>query len=477
MRRNLLHPWRFLGLFLLGFFYCSPPLFAQTSGPKAIPVKPVENDTRLFVRTIDAAFEEKIVDLFAENQCEKVREVVEPQMLGQFRPSVLAIAAYCEVRGGDPETLLAEAERKDPSNDTIALVHARYVWKKDHESSFPLWRRLLLLARNPALKNLAQQYLNETIKNEEALPLNQPLTISSNFISNYAFEANPEQDATSLGTPPGSMVLGIGGNFNLQRATEFGSIGCDYSIFQKFYRTIHNQDLLANDLEVPVAFRVGDNEDLILRPFASFTTQGYQPYQSALGGAVQGVAYRSNYKQSVQGSIFVDHFSPMELQPQQGTHFRFEYNWEFYLPNWFIKYLATVEHVHASADTFGDANSAVNSNATLNYSHTDFSLQMVLERNFNWLIASLSPKVLVREDSDSSTYALTDSQRQASKRRQDLQVVMTPSLTFPLTGALQIYTWYEFNHTFSNFGPRDFNDYNIDNQTIGLGLRGFLSNF
>jgi hypothetical protein len=79
-------------------------------------------------------FEAKIVDLFSQNRCDEVREMVAPYDVKNFRGNILAIAAYCQPAGEDPEELFSLAEAKVPSGDLILVLHAKYRYKKDPEA-------------------------------------------------------------------------------------------------------------------------------------------------------------------------------------------------------------------------------------------------------------------------------------------------------------------------------------------------------
>lgn len=428
---------------------------AEPFSPNPIPVSP--------------ELESKIVELFSTDQCATARTLVSPNQFGSLRPLVLAVIAYCQPAGFDPEELFERAEKREPSNDTIVVLHARYRFKKDPDSALELWKKVLLLVRTPNTRQMAQEYLAGNGEAEEQISVGQKLTYYLSAQFGGSFETNPAGNPASS-ERQASGALNTNLSLGILDSTFYGYFALNYALANSRYFSAHDVDLFEHDLESPISLRVGTNEDLILRPFVSYLTLGDSPYQLLGGLSVQGIAYRSQYKQYVQGSIFQDHFYPGNFQSQQGTHFRFDYNWEFYPENFFIKFVAYFEHVNSDQD------SDLLNSLSIPYSHNDLGFQGYFDYNLKFAILGLYPKILIREDDDASTFLSASSGAFVSKRRQDFQISVQPHVIIPLISYLQLYIYYEINRTYSNIGIDDYQDRNILNQTVGIALRTFVAN-
>lgn len=419
--------------------------------------------------------ETKIGEYFKLNQCDKINSMIQRAQYPQLRPLLAAVVAYCQPVRSAAEELFGDAERQQPWSDIIFVLHARYVWKFDKAAAAPIWRKVLTLTNNQATKQMAKDYLEDTVSQSELE------TVSLGSIWSYIVsgqtglsrEVNP--NALSISDPSAnsssSMALNTGINILIQRGFDFGSVATNYSFTSNKYFAAHTGDFTSHGLDVPVSFRVDTNADFILKPFASYLTLGNRPYQVAGGVGLVGWIYRTDYNQSITGSVFKDNYYPQELTAQEGTHFRLEYNWEFYPESWFLRFNGAFEHVSASSDIDSTVLQAIT------YSHNDLSLQLSAEYNLRKVIFGFSPRVIIRQDDNVSTYApLTGNTGvPIGKRRQDFQVTLTPSLTLPITNLFQLYAWYELNRIYSNLNSNDYTDRNIVNQTLGLAIRATVS--
>ena len=423
----------------------------------------------LLQERVTPELQERILDSFSEGNCDKVRAAVSPNHYRELRATVLAALAFCAPIGQLPEELFAQAEEQDPSNALIYVLHARYRWKSDPASAEPLWKKVLLFARNLSITRMAQEYLSGNGEGEEKVKLNDNWVYYADLQIGVSQESNPTGISASSREALPSGALNSQMLLSAQKSTSFGSISGNYSLLGTSYFSTHPTDLLENNLDAPIAVHAGSNEDVVFRPFMSFTTLGNIPYQGIIGVGVLGVAYRSNYKQSVQGSIFVDRLFPGASQRQDGTHFRFEYNWELFPPSAYIKLLGYIEHVQADQD--------IDEDFTFSYSHSDIGFQTVYTYEIKRLTLGIAPRILFRQDSVASKYLSASDQSPITSLRHDIQIGIQPNLTFSIIPHFQVYAWYEWSRNYSNIGPDDYADLNSTNQIIGLALKVFLANY
>jgi hypothetical protein len=414
-------------------------------------------------------FEARLVELFSKNKCDEVREMVSTHRVSDFRANILAIAAYCEPAGENPAELFKLAEEKNPTGDLILVLHAKWLSKRDPKAAEPMWEKVLMLARTPYFEEMAHQYLEGNIVGDHPILLRN-LTLYANVQIGGSHESNPKDPDfyTQTGSP--SYALNVRANATAQRWFGFGSVSANYVLTDNHYFSSTNFDLVKHDFDFPIAVHVGRNEDIVFRPFGGYSTIGHNPYQALGGLGILGVIYRSAYRQSVQGLIFSDRIYPSQIEAQQGTHFRFQYAWEFFPRFWYLQGLFWIEHVEADNDVVDGVATAIP------YSHSDVGFQTNLQHDFKLATLGFLPKLMVREDGDVSSYKNSIGQSVA-KRRNDFIVSLQPSVTIPILPYVQLFTWYEWNRVFSNMGPGDYADRNLINHTVGVALRTSVSNY
>ena len=460
------------------FFALLPPItFAtspQTSAVKktlSLPHSVSQLSEQKIRNRITPELQERILDYFSENDCEKIKTSVNPSQYSDLRPLVLAVLAYCSPTGQDPEKLFETAEHLDPSSDTIVVLHARYRWKLDPTSSEALWQKVLLLARTQSVRRLAKEYLSGNTEGNEELFLGHGLTYSIFVQTGEMRESNPLGISFSDNSANPANALQVQAALGIRQSHDHGSVSGNYSLTNNRYFSNQSLDLFEHDLDIPITLRAGPNEDIVFRPFASYVSISHAPLQAIAGLGVFGVAYRNHYKQSVQGSFYQEKLYPEGLDTQQGAHYRFEYNWELYPSSQFFRFMTYIEHVKAKQDV--DESLSL----SINYSHTDIGLVFNYEYDFKWFTLGLLPKIIIREDNDNSSYLSTQDLSQLTKRRQDFSFSIQPNLTLPILSSLQLFAWYEWSRIYSNIGPDDYFDRNNLNQVIGIALRGFLNDY
>ena len=461
----------FLGcLFLFWLLVFANERWANAADPRIFQKVPVKQPKVVGQRDYSVntpEFEQRIVDLFSKDKCASVRVLAPTKVYARLSPLIAAVVAYCQDDPLQAEVLFAQAESLDPNRDTIYVLHARYRWKRNPDTALPLWAKVVLITRNRATRLLAQQYLAGIAAGDELIEIGKTGSIFVNVQLGLSRETNPLGNAVSSTANP-SMVGNAQLVLQYARNTGFGSLTVGYTLLNNRYLTAHSADLLENDVEVPIAVRAGASEDLVFRPFGSYLTLGDQPYWIFGGFSVRGVAYRRFYKQYVQASIYEDWYYRNEYVNQAGVHARFDYNWEFFPYPWFVNMGAYFENVHAARDT-DDANAL-----TITYSHNDIGVQAFFEYNLRTVTPGFAMKSFIRNDSDVSTYGSVPDNTPVTKRRRDIMLEATTSLTIPLETSIHLYLWYSYDRTFSNIGITDYTDRNITTSTVGVALKAYV---
>jgi hypothetical protein len=415
--------------------------------------------------------ESSIVEAFTRNECSRVKSSADPKLLKKFRPLVLGVIAYCTPDRKKAEKLFTEAEKKAPYDALILVLHARYLFKIDAAAAQPLWGKILVIARNPSLKKVAEDYLEGVETPEEGLPITKDWTFVGSLETAGSYENNPTGQALSVGTRPGSYALNNSLLFGANRSLKStDSLGANVSITTNNYFSAHYADFWENDFDLPYSTRVGNNEDLIFRPLGRYSQYSDLTYEVMGGFAVTGVAYREKYKQSVQTSIFINHYFIDVATPESGTHFRFEYNWEFYPDQYGFRLLAFIEHVAARVDT------TITPGAQVPYSHNDIGTNLFFDYRFHGVIFSFYPSITVREDDNDSIYEDLNGNT-IDKRRTDTSLDFKAKLSVPLNRNFEAIAYYDWNRTYSNIGIGDYIDRNFQDQIVGIGIRTFVTNY
>jgi len=466
----------YFGLWLLGCLFVSGK---ETRADGEIYSTRPAADQALSIRSLPSPFLEpkdlsayntKIIQVFNQRQCPGTRGLLSAELYSQLGPLTLAIAAYCDPDRNQAELRFQRAEIEDPSNDSIALLHAHYASQHSTADSVELWKQVLRLTHNQRIATIAKAFLQGTGDAFPQVQVDLPILTYANLVLGPRYETNPLLQSLSYPHLSGSLGLGAALNAGIQHPWDFGSLSAQYSLVYDAYTVVPGANLVTQQLEVPFAIRAGDQEDLKVRLFGSDTALGPSQY-SLLGGlGVEGVAYHSNTRQTVQGSVFADHYFDPNLRGQAGSHFRFDYRWEFFQQASYANIALWVEHVAAGRK--------VNSVdlSRLNFSHTDLGTEIYLERQFRRIMVGLYVKTYLREDRNDSSY-YSSTQTLITKRRQDLNLSLGPNLIFSLGATAQLIAAYRFNRNYSNFAGRDYFDATYADHTVQIAFRKFWGNF
>ena len=410
----------------------------------------------------------RVVELFSENKCEEINSLIKPTFYDQLRPNVLAIVAFCDPKGQDTEKMFAMARAKEPTGDLIMVLQATHTWKQNPEKSMPLWQDVLKFARNPYLQSMAKEYLAGNVTEAQAISLSR-IAFYGNAQVGAAYDSKPINAYRSVPSTSNSQTsehLRI--NMGAQKWLPFGSVAGNYfGNFRYFPKNKNLSDFL-HDLEFPLNLRVGTYEDIVFRPFIGANLQEGTLFHSYYGMGIMGIAYRSEYKQSVQASIFSDHFHPADLRPQEGVHFRFEYNWEFFPQSWVFRFLTFIERTKAAQD--------FNNGTDITYTHTDIGANLGTRYTRDGIVLGLDLKPSFRTDSLPSYYTNQKGQYTV-KQRKDYKIAIQPNLVIPVFSYVQFAMWYEYDRAISNLNADDYANYNLINHTVGMALKTQFSNY
>ena len=423
--------------------------------------------------TVPEAIQTEIVQLYTHENCFEARKLMAHIDLNQLRPNVMAVAAYCEPLGMDPETLFLRAETLNPTGDLILVLHARYRSLNDPKGAAPIWEKVLMTARNTYFRELAKEQLTGVTEDPKKVrPLNlSPTTFLGQAYFGWIFQRNPELQELAFETPKETTGLTLGGLGVYRKWYSFGSLAFRDMINYTKFTDEPNYNYFNNFFEAPLAVHLVTSKDLVFRPFLNYSNLGGLPYHFIYGLGMKAAVYTGSHVQSVQAILFNDRIYHSALTPTQGAHYRFEFAWDFYPLYWMISTLFGVEHLSSAR-----VSNFIGQIGRFEMSHNDLFFNFKFEREFSRFGLEFSPRMTFRMDTDDSRYTSKDGSA-TTKRRQDLELAIKTTLSAPLIPSVQLFAWHEWDNTFSNFGPNDFADFNYHNQIVGVGLRANFSTY
>jgi hypothetical protein len=415
----------------------------------------------------------EIIRFYSEGHCEQVKALESQVVPKDLRPNVLAIFAYCEPDGQDPEKLFAMAEEESPTGDLILVLHGKYRWKKNKQSSVEIWEKVLMLARIEHFRILAHAYLANAVSDEYNL---KPLDLSPNtgFVrlslgGEYKEQANTEDFSFDHTGPVYGGIFQ--GDLIYRHWTVVGNMSYHYQTKLEMYDAHTQYNSWTNSFEAPLAIHVDTGKDIIFRPVIGYDSIGGESFDFNYGLGVKGAVYNSGYVQSVEALVYSKLIYNDRISAETGSHYRFNYEWDFYPLYWFISSQWAVEHVSTS-----DATNYLGTNGNFSLSHNDISLDLKFHRDFSHFTVGFDPKILTRIDTAASTYVDT-TKALISKDRKDWEFHLNGNLTIPVLPAFQLYVWYEWTKIISTYGPTDYVNRNYTNQTVGVALKTWLSTY
>jgi hypothetical protein len=435
----------------------------QQRGTSISPAAPLKNSA-----DIPTDFEERLGQFYANDDCEKINQSVPKEFYSKLRPFVLAVLASCEPPSVDIKKLFEEARSKDPNNELILLLYGRYLWRTDQPSSIPIWQSLKFRARTKAIGQLASDYLSGDA--EEVIP--RTLNSSTSFLllqAGSSYETDPS--SLPISSPEGvasrpSSALNLQGIFNLQKNKGWGSLGGTYALTSNTYSSLSTVNLVEHDFEFPVTFLLNANSDFALRPFTSLINLSGSPYFNLYGVGLLYYFTQPEFKQYFQLAIFSDHFTDSLNQPQGGQHYRLEYRLDRFQSRYFTALMLFKETVEAGIDYL-----SVNAQG-VSYSHDDEGAQLFFDHEVvKGSSFGFYPRVTYRRDRDPSQFNSPTAGSGRVNRREDLITSMQINFSYDLPQGFSIFSWYQYDQSFSTMAADSYLDRNSINQTSGVALR------
>ena len=408
---------------------------------------------------------EKFVVEFEKNKCEQILVWAKEYPKSVLEPIALAILANCTDSILESAALFQEAENLKPNSQAILILYAKRMYRSDKDGGKEIWRKVKLVAREESVKRMADDYLSGIMDgaNDATFGLNKKWsnTVSTKWETNYT--ANPGQSSMStIGDRSYSVGSLLSASDKLRHYTSFGELGGQLTVTGQTYYSLHEADDYTFRLELAASRDIGDDGFVIFSPYGSHELQGGVTFQSIYGLSVKGVYFSDNYRQTVSSLIFKNQFHDSSLTTQQGTHFRFEYDWLFY-PGWYeLNFGSFIEHTKAAADQ----DTALS--ASISYSHNDIGLYFSFLARFNLWQMSLNLNGSTRQDTNDSQFL--ENGIPATRRRVDYIIGILPQLSFALEKSLKLNLFFNYTRTYSNMGSASYQDYNVLNRVYGLNV-------
>jgi len=422
---------------------------------------------------LPVGFQSQIVELYSKNRCDEIVRRVNPRNVYDLRPNIIAIVAYCNPKWGNSEELFALAESLVPAGDLILVLHAKYRTRKNPASAEELWKKVLLIARNPAFLEMANDYFNGKYDS-----LDRPINLSTQTLfANVMFgggqESNPRPRGFEYLNTHGSGAAYAKADITWRHWYPWGSLAVDTAASESRYFSESGFDDFNQSAKIPIALHVYSDKDVIFQPIGGYRFIGGQLYQNYYGIGVLGVVYKGTYRQSVQGLVYSDGiYNNPQNGPSAGSHYRFEYSWEFFPELRYISMLLGIEHVSAAVGTLYNGVTGL-----FPFSHTDVDAQFKFEQNFRHLTFGIAPQFAYRIDSESSIYPEQNTGQMVAKQRHDWLLGVQPSVTVPILPQVQLYAWYSYQEIISNIGANDYVNRNQTDNVVGIALKATLSTY
>jgi hypothetical protein len=412
--------------------------------------------------------EQRVAGFLKADDCPSIIATVPPGTYETVKPEVLSVLAYCEPPGKDPEKMFLFAEKKAPENDIVLLLHARYRWKKQRPDAEELFIKLSKQAKDPRLKALAREY----VLGEQSEGPSEPRVFSyvlSGQVGGIQ-EGNPQGLAISdpsfgiNSSTAGTAQLAV----SLRRQFSTYLMGINYILNDTTYWRTHDADLLTNDFDFTFVRRFGDYSTIGVRPFSSlYLLQGTR-YYSLYGVGLTGSLSTEAADYWGQASAYNDSFYVDEARDQGGSHLRMD--WQITLKRYPLlqpMFFAYVDRAIAGVD--------LSSGRFIPYSHVAYAFGGAFNRLVHRYSVGLAGRMVYREDSQSTR--LNDSNGlSVSKRRQDVQFVVQPNMTVPLSKGIDLFFYFESSSIASTLKPSDGLDRNISDNILGALIRMSLAN-
>ncbi len=410
--------------------------------------------------------EKTLSDLFRKNNCAAIIKYAGQHDFKKLSNLELAIYAYCEPPEKDSEKIFAYAEKNEPDNDFILLLHARYQWKKYILTARDLWKKLAARAKDERIAYLASQYLDEDFQESNEIESTAShlliLQVGGLFESNPDFLADSDPD-TSKKSSPGTLA-GIA--LVSRSEVNFGFSEWLANLTSTNYSTLPEADISTFDLAATFAIQTSYRRFFILKPFGNFTALGGKPLNQSIGGSVGQMWQFLDSDLQFLFTSYADRYLQAGLEQQQGTHYRIElihhYQWQ---ESYFIFASAAWERSNEGKD--------VDTDLLLPYGNVAWNGSFGFERKWKTWQSGVNIVGNARYDDSDSQY-LDSEGVPTVKRRQDFSTNVQPWISKKFVNHFELLLYYTFIRTRSNMGQTDTVDRNISDSTTGIILKGLF---
>ena len=404
---------------------------------------------------------------FSENNCVSILKYFKDKDFRSVKPLELALAASCEPPGKDPEKMFAFAEKRDPKDDVILLLHGRYRWKKYKVSAAEVWQKLIDQTQNETLVDLAKQYLLGNDREAEAkLTGKDP---HASFLQvGFIRESNPSQ------FPKSDSLAGAnasdGAIWNISSAPrndyDFGFVDWNTTFSGTQYSTAPEANFALIDFSPQLSLQSSLEQFFIIKPGVSAFSLDGRLFYGRLGLSLGEIWNYPNLELSLLATLAGDRYYVLGAQDQSGTHYiiesRISTKWKSSIFSFGLLWDKNNagEDSSAAGLVIPYTNNTASGFFSYQWIHKDFSA------GFNSTISG-------RQDEVETQYTDALSVAQTKKRR-DITFNLGPWVSWKWTPRLTSILFYSANKVTSNFNEADLLDRNIDNSVVGIILK---SNF
>ncbi len=374
-----------------------------------------------------------ILQSFNQFQCEKMGDLAPANQYPRLTAVALAVAAYCSP-SSTADRLFRDATARDPNNKTIQELVAAY-------------KKINLGGPRPLIKieNSWDGFATSALQ----------LGIDSNPANRTGDDAT--LPSSTLGKA--SMTAGV-----LKREAAI-SYGVNTHVAQSIFPGDPVADLFESTAEFPFLIQAGRRELIKSRAYASYLHLS-KPFYLIGGVSVAAILYHHQWRHVAQTAIYWDNFFQKRYRSQSGTHFRFDYTWEYFPVTWFAKALFVLEHTQAGRET------AFFANSNIPYSHNDVFISGTIEAPWRSFVLNLYTKFLLRYDDNNSVYNTGGpSGPTVRKQRTDFTITLQSSISYPVGRGFYLFGYYRWDRNFSNIGKSDYDNKNYEAHELGTGLR------
>ena len=421
---------------------------------------------------ITPQLEHQIVELYSSGQCSKTEPLIAHEKIENFRPNIIAVIASCKTSHEQSEALFKIAEKKDPDNDLVALLHARSLQFVDPNTAKPYWVHVQKYARSDSLREMAREALSGLEINKAPLNLSSwTWTVQAQIGGSHHSSPWVRETPDHLYAPGNALDLDL--FLRAQHWIKPGSISATYKHESHLFFGKDDASTQSHLFEIPLALRVGRSEDLVFKPFFQQKRVGSDILSNAEGIGFTGIAYRESSKQTVSGFAATEQTLLPDVNAPDLAHYHFDYQWEWFPVRWLLVTKFGVDNYSASRIA-----KYRNVSGDFNESHNDLSLSGTVRHGFDRFSLGLSSSVLTRFDNHDSTFMQPTTHQVVTKSRNDYSIELEPHVIWRVLPQLQLYLYAQQIWNRTNLDKADYGfSLDHDETILGLKLRTYWSSY